>query len=352
MYIYIDICVHIDIYMLLIPVSSLFVVITCRKLRLQSRLHANAHEDNMYKIRRRPKDQSSDEEESDQEDLKRRRSPSKRSILRKRLQSQSSFNHINVDRKQTDKQQNNIFNVHSDGNGNDQKVVDFSMFKSKWTRCLGNDKEKGITSHCKALQRLGAALKVYTILSSKMHPDYNGYDDEMDPEIQKFSEFVGSEYRVQFLEDFNHFMAEHQHFAEEIKEEMIKDFGLKQCNATECKLTIRHFAGRRDENRSVKHPEDVRINFYRHKFDSLHFHIFHLEESGYRYRAKSMKNNAESVADDFDGKTENEKDGREAIDRKLESAVASINDNKNQHDFGRFQGDGPNKFTLSLSGNE
>ena len=304
----------------------------------------------MYNIRARPKDQSSDEEGNEREHREEKISSSIQSDEQNGSDQQSAFNEMNIDQKQTDDENNDVSTVHSDGNQNDQKPVDFSMFKSKGNECGGNEQEKGAVFHCAALQRLGAALKAYSAMNRKHEALYNGNDDEMEPDIPSFSEFVGSEYRVQFLEDFNHFMAEHQYFAEEIKEEMMKRYGLKQCDAMNCKLTTRHFGGRRVQSVSRKKKEDIRSTFYRQKFDSLHFHLFHLEESGYRYRSKAQRVDGGNAPKGLSTKTAEEEDERKAIDRELEEAVSTINANKKKCDFGRFQGGGPNKFTLSVSG--
>lgn len=284
----------------------------------------------MYQIRSRPKDQSSDEEE----DVKEQSHP------------QSTFNDVDVDLKESDDETNNVSTVHFDENDDDQKCIDFSMFESKENKCGGNNNEKGITEHCGALQRLGAALRAYSALNSI----YNGDDDEMEPDHPTFIEFIGSEYRVQFLEDFNHFMAEHQYFGEEIKEEIIKRYGLKRCIAKDCALTTRHFGRQRSERKSGRKQHDVRSRFYRQKFDSLHFHIFHLEESGYRYRSKSQQNATEDADYFLEDKLQDDDNERKAIDPELKEAVSAISASKKECDFGRFQGDGPNKYNLSVSG--
>ena len=294
----------------------------------------------MYQIRSRPKEQSSDEDENEEKQPK--------EMTQKDINSQSVSNDIDVDLKETDDEKNNTSTVHSDKKDDDQKSVDFSMFKSKGTECGGNDKEEGVVFHCAALQRLGAALKAYADMNRKLEATYNGNDDEIELEIPTFSEFVGSEYRVQFLEDFNHFMAEHQYFAEEIKKEMIKRYKLRSCTATKCAFTARHFGGRRRKQQASRKKTDVRSAYYRQKFDSLHFHIFHLEESGYRYRAKS-RSESDTNANDVECKTDNDYND-DANDPELKVAVSTINESKKNCEFGRFEGCGPNKFTLSVSG--
>ena len=300
----------------------------------------------MYNIRARPKDQSSDEDEND-EQQKETTSSSIQSETQKDVDHQSVSNDVDVDVKRPDDEKNNISTVHSDKNDDDQKSGDFSMFKSKSTECGGNDKEEGVVFHCAALQRLGEALKSYAEMIRKLEAMNNGDDDELEPEVPTFSEFIGGEYRVQFIDDFNHFMAEHQYFAEEIKEEMIKRYGLRSCKATKCAFTARHFTGRRRKQKASRKKTDVRSAYYRQKFDSLHFHIFHLEESGYRYRAKTKSSG--NANGDVGCKPE-EDHSDDANDPELKVAVSTINESKKNLDFGHFEGGRFNKFTLNVSG--
>ena len=262
----------------------------------------------MHQIRNRPKYQSSDEEEQETND-----------------NVQSSTSSVNP-------KERSVSAVHSDEKEIEQKISDFSMFKINGILC-GKDGNKGIVEQCDALQRLGAALSVY----SRMDND----DDDSELEDPVFSQFVGGQYRAQFLEDFNHFMQKHQGSSDQIKKEMIQLFGLKKCTATGCKLTSRHFRRRRPEKST-----NIRSSFYRQKFESLHFNIFHLEESGYRYRGRTKSavigNNVNAVG--------SKEDDEKAVNRDLQEAVAAITDCKSQCDFGRFQSDEPNKFTLSVSG--
>ena len=286
----------------------------------------------MYQVRSRPKDQSSDEEEDGNADI----NANSISAINQNNDHQLQSVSVDIDTK-------NVSDPHSDETEK-KTASDFTMFKGDGTQC-GKDKGKGIVAQCDALQRLGAALSVYSEMN---HNHCKDDDDEIESEDLMFFEFIGSNYRLQFIEDFNHLMEEHQDSTEEMKQEMIDRYGLKQCNAMDCEVTSRHFGGRRDEQHGHTQSKDVRSVFYRQKFDSLHFHIFHLEESGYRYRSQflSKSTNDDNVNDDIDDEGDNEK----AIDPELKEAVLTINKSKKKCDYGRFQGDGPNKFTMSVSG--
>ena len=276
----------------------------------------------MHQIRSRPKDQSSDEEDSAKDN-----------------NDQSPISSVN--RKNDEPK--SVSTVHFVGK-NDGKISDFSMFKKNQMRCK-RDGDKGIVIQCDALQRLGAALSVYAAINN------NGDDDEIESEDPIFAEFVGSEYRVQFIEDFNHFMEEHQGTDEEMKQEMMATYGLKECTATDCELTTRHFNRRRRPNQQrTTSTNNVRSQFYRKKFDSLHFLMFHLEESGYRYRNRQKSELNGAVTDEVDNKVDDEDGSDEAVDHELEEEVAAVNERKKKCDFGRFQGDEANKFTLNVSG--
>ena len=275
----------------------------------------------MHQIRSRPKDQSSDEEDLEQDN---------------NVQSPiSSVNRKNDEPK-------SVSTVHSIGK-NDGKISDFSMFKTKQMKCK-KDGDKGIVMQCDALQRLGAALSVYATVNN------NGDDDEIESEDPIFAEFVGSEYRVQFMEDFNHFMEEHQGSNEEIKQEMMEMYGLRKCTATECELTTRHFSRRRANQQRTASSNNVLSQFYRQKFDSLHFHIFHLEESGYRYQNRPKPEMNGAASEEVDSKVDDDEDDEKAVDQQLKEEVAVVNERKKKCDFGRFQGDESNKYTLNVSG--
>ncbi|MCP4499526.1 MAG: hypothetical protein GY822_06120, partial [Deltaproteobacteria bacterium] len=309
----------------------------------------------MEQIRRRPMDQSSDEDENEEKEH-----IVPQSTVDDQPQSVSAdvAVHVHDDNEPLPvsvvtadaKEKNNM-------NDDDKKAPSFSMFNAGSTRCGGNDKSNGIVSQCDALERLGAALSVYSSIQSVAARDGvscgHGVDDEMEPEDEEptLSDFVATPQRLQFLEDLNHFMASHHDLdsVEKIKSEMVERFGLRQCSATRCPLTIRHFT-KRNEVRTASKREDVRCLFYRQKLDSLHFQIFHLLESGYRHRATAKGNGVGDVDDDGESKKDDDDDDEKAIDRELEEAVSAINDSKKKCDFGRFQGDGPNKFTLSVSG--
>ena len=277
----------------------------------------------MHQIRSRLKDQSSDEEH-----------------FIKDHNDQSPISSVN--RKNDEPK--SVSTVHSIGK-NDGKISDFSMFKKNQMRCK-KDGDKGIVIQCDALQRLGAALSVYATINNI------GGDEEIESEDPIFVEFVGSEYRVQFMEDLNHFMEKHQGSNEEIKQEMIEMYGLRECTAKECELTTRHFSRRRPDHQRTTSTNSVRSQFYRKKLDSLHFHVFHLEESGYRYRyrnrQKSELNGA--VTDAVESKVHDEEGDDKAVDQELQEEVATVNERKEKCDFGRFQGDELNKFTLNVSG--
>ena len=174
----------------------------------------------MLPIRSRPKDQSSDEEENDDE--------------KKMNAVPSSTDHGNEQSVDSNNGSKPVSAVHVDGK---EIVLDFSMFARNGTRC-GNDPKRGILEQCDALQRLGEALKVHSATNSKEEEQKKGDNEAL-------REFVGSAHRRRFLEDFNHFMERHQKDSvEALKQEMTEQLGLGHCEAAQCPLTLRHF-GRR-----------------------------------------------------------------------------------------------------------
>ncbi|MCP4499527.1 MAG: hypothetical protein GY822_06125, partial [Deltaproteobacteria bacterium] len=317
-----------------------------KKLKIrevETRMMAEQHQ-----IRRRPRDQSSDEDENEENetDIIPPQQPSPHSVPPSDdVKEQSVSNDVAADGDvQSEPEPPSVSLAASDRKECAENVPSFSMFRGATTRCGGNGKSSGIVSCCDALQRLGAALRAYSAMKSKERGRNEDDDDEIEPEEPALSEFVGSDYRLQFLEDFNHFMAEHQESTEEIKGEMVECFGLRRCEAMRCHFTSRHFG--RAQSADKRASVDGRAMFYRQKLDALHFQIWHLEQSGYRYRS-TRRVQAEN---DGTSKKEDDDDDEKAIDRELEEAVSAINDSKKKCAFGRFQGDGPNKFTLSVSG--
>ena len=323
----------------------------------------------MHQIRRRPADQSSDEEDSEKDHNVQPASP----YRRKRRKGKESYqDRLLYDRRKSfpeimplpsmkrlrgkskgkargkakgrgsSKKKKSVSTVYSIEK-NDGKISDFSMFKTNQMRCKkGGD--SGFVMHCDSLKRLGAALSVYATIND------NGDVDEIESENPIFAEFVGSEYRVQFMEDFNHFMEEHQGSNEEIKQEMMEMYRLKKCETTDCELTTRHFSPRRPDQRRTATADTGRSEFYRKKFDSLHFHIFHLEESGYRYRHRHKSETNGTVTDEVDSKVDDEEGDEKAMDREFGKEVAAVNECKKKCHFDRFQGDELNKFSLNVSG--
>ena len=282
-----------------------------------------------YQIRSRPKDQSSDEDENEENKQKDTIPSPTPSIHQTPDDEPQSVSNVIAD------DSNTVPAVHS-------AASFLSIFKSTTMRCGGgNEQSNGIVASCDALQRLMAALSVHWSIESEAERSGAGRDSVA------LSEFVASPHRLQFIEDFNHFMAEHldAEQLDAVKQEMAEQFVSGQCSATRCALTTRHFT-KRKEGREAMKAEDVRTVFYRQKLDSLHFQIWHLEQSGFRHRGDRA---TQRVQTEDDGVTKSNDDER-AIDRELEEAVSAITDSKKKCAFGRFQGDGPNKFTLSVSG--
>lgn len=301
--------------------------------------------DNMLPVRERPKEQSSDEDDTFDVDI----------------QPAGVGDLIDLDRQLTFV---NVVASMNDGGASNNPSVSSPILKSKESRC-GNDKSKPLIAQCDALHRLALAMKAYStmVVRQEERQTSNSGDEAIDDlgvsesDHDSFpSEFIGSDSRVQFLDDFNHFIAKHRESANEIKEEMIEHFDFAECEALKCQLAMRHFGRDPVDNDTKTSHHDARSVFYRQKFDALHFHIFHLMETGYRHRQKneltSNPNSQKTAKADgvIENKIEDEDDDNEAIDEELQSTVTTINDQKKKFDFPRFQGDGPNKFTLNVSG--
>lgn len=121
-----------------------------------------------------------------------------------------------------------------------------------------------------------------------------------------------------------------------IRVELQDIFGIPQCTSTGCQFITRHFRERNNKHLGITNDPNGRYSFYIGKFDSLHFHIYHLEQSGYRYRKKLKSKPDSNLVDDDESKLK-EPDDDNHVDKELEEAVMKIKDDKEKCDYGRFQ---------------
>ena len=212
--------------------------------------------------------------------------------------------------------------------------IDYAVFNGKGMNCQsGHSIGGGIVSGCSSLRRLIEGLKCYDAL--KRDPD-------------SLMGFIANQYRVKMIDDFNHFTVDHEHQSKEIMDEMIAVHHFKPCDVGHCAHSKRHFdATQRVSPCPSKHSQIVDDDystsklypFYSSKYDALHFALFHLFDTGYRFRVPRRQK-----------KDDNEADDETVAQQELAAAVSSINTGRDRcrRALGRFKSESNNKFNLSV----
>ena len=153
----------------------------------------------------------------------------------------------------------------------------------------------GIIKQCQPTIQIIQALHYYQHLNMTDNTDR-----------QKLIKFVHDDYN-QLLNDWIHFVSSHNDSYElqQLSEEMMKTYGLNECQMNECPLIVRHFRDRtaaatksRDDNAECKtngndhdeKSEDNEFVFYRDLLDGIHCHLYHLEDIGLRIKVDNFAN--------------------------------------------------------------
>ena len=218
--------------------------------------------------------------------------------------------------------------------------VNFSIFAERGSECQsghrvvvrggGGSVGGGIVSRCDSLRRLVEGLKCFEAMK----------EDQV-----SMIEFVENQYREQMMDDFNHFVAEHEQQSIEILNELIISGQFKACEVEHCVNTKRHFdeSHRFRESKAAQFGDDdasKMMAFYAAKYDAAHFALFHLFETGYRVPPRPQTH------DDDDDDDDDEK----AIQQELAEAVSAISAGRDRckDAFARFKVENNNKFNLSV----
>ena len=288
----------------------------------------------MLKIYKRPQDDSSDEESDDEQNI---------SETDGQSLSTSPCTSANV---QTKTEDNNVLQKCDQTPMCSVTSINLSVFDDKAMNCesgraVGIIHEDsvggGILSRCSSLRRLIEGLKCY---------------DAMKKDPDSFLDFIANQYRIKMIDDFNHFVAEHEHQSNAIVNEMIALHHFKLCDVEHCGHAKRHF----DETQRIrlytsKHSQigggdssnSKLILFYSSKYDALHFVLFHLFETGYRYRVSKPPKKEDD---------DNNNDDERVAQQELAAAVSAINAGRDRcrGALGRFESESNNKFNLSVGG--
>ena len=179
---------------------------------------------------------------------------------------------------------------------------------------------------CQSMKRLIYALQYY------MDVEEGGKDG-----INAFTDFIKSEYRT-CLNDIIH-LSVHDNDLEDIHHSLFTEYGMKQCDLTKCKLSGRHCAESRENERIAK---DGISTFYADCFDSVHHYLFHLFDLGLR----TLKTETE-IEQQVDNVSDDEGDRFRYVDRvfsRKQQRMKSIR--KELKDLFTRCNDGDNKFII------
>ena len=282
---------------------------------------------NLLKIHKRPKDDSSDDEFVDEQKMNYSDGQSLSILPSNTTNAQKNMDCSNVHRKedQIPMCSSINFSVFNDQGMNYQSGRSVSTNEHNVGDC--------IVSRCSSLRRLIEGLKCY---------------DAMNDDPDSLMDFIANQYRIEMIDDFNHFIAEHEHQSDQIVDEIIAFLEFKPCDIGHCAHSQRHF----DVQQRVR-PQSSKLSqiggddssssklfaFYSSKYDALHFALFHLFEAGYRYRVPPRRQ-----------KDDDHKDDEKVVQQELAEAVSAINTGRDRcrGEFVRFESESNNKFNLSV----
>ena len=190
---------------------------------------------------------------------------------------------------------------------------------------------------CPSISRLCVALRYY----SELNPVNNPQQQDI------FAHFTTTIY-TNLLDDYIHFIKQHQHQIQEIKKEFIDNRGFTKCNIKTCPYTSRHHRVDQKILNDNNSEENSSFDFFKETMDSLHYYIFHIFDSGLRTQTTP-------TTDDInDEKKSIARNDDEFFDSKFAELRQRINDKReNTKTFERFERHGNNsKFSINIQNND
>ena len=195
---------------------------------------------------------------------------------------------------------------------------DLNVFKE-----IGSSHEcDGDTTKCRSLLRIKYALSYYhLLLSSPTATDHieNPRDLFMDFCVEAYSKKL-------LLSDYVHFICKHSD--NESRRSIVNDLNLKCPKMDECGWTQRHFGDRNEEQTQSENTSNLLVD----TFDSIHFHLLHLEDAGLRV-------DDHGVDDDDDEKT---------VDLETKRIAKVIDAKRANRRFERLDGPNNAKFNIMV----
>eukprot|EP01084_Bolivina_argentea_P261840 442645_1 len=151
-----------------------------------------------------------------------------------------------------------------------------------------------------------------------------------------------------FHDDLIHLKKHHEQHLFEINQTMINHLHFKECNPSDCELTVRHSNNHTRSNKSNNQNPDHLVRYYQHIFDSLHFFLLHLYQMGLR----SITNNYDKQNDQKEVNIENKHDLSACFDEEFAKRKTIIASKRKQMGilFDRFETE-TNKFNIDVAAN-
>eukprot|EP01084_Bolivina_argentea_P036215 67035_1 len=205
--------------------------------------------------------------------------------------------------------------------------IQLNSFKRDGNKCNENANDN-IIDECDSLKRL-----VFGLMYQR---DYKNSD-------KLWNEFCLNVYGHKMLDDYHHLLFKHQNKLDQIKNELIKKYGLSDCQMQQCQFSLRHFSQNRSRNvKEEKKDEknDELIALYDQEYDSLHFNLFHLFDIGYRFKKQQNNEKDNDVRDKY----------TKCVDNELSDMVKTMiyNRNKYKNTFERFKNEkDSNKYNIN-----
>eukprot|EP01084_Bolivina_argentea_P312625 541250_1 len=218
--------------------------------------------------------------------------------------------------------------------------MDANLFIKNAMQCNRID-NNNIIDNCQCLQRLSYTLKYY---SNKENAEKDWID------------LCVNTYAHQMLDDYSHLLSTHYQQVEQIKQELITNYGFDKCSIKNCKFSDRHFNRDREEKQKLREQkqEDNAVHkmvIYQQEYDSLHFNLFHLFDVGYRFKIQKSQTNNQSGIASGDGNNTH----LTCIDYEFTEMIKKISNDRGKYKniFGRFKTEkNNNKFNINIQYND
>ena len=191
---------------------------------------------------------------------------------------------------------------------------DLTIFKNEQKPTIVTGKCFEYYNKCITIKRLLASLSYYSVL------------DKDNNDI--FCDFMLSVYGPQIYDDYFHLTKYHQNQLKQIRNML----GSTKCELSSCNFANRHYRVYTTSSNNINY------NLYMEVMDSLHFYIYHLEETGLR----SKKEEREEIKD-----SDERKEGKnEYFDKNFSRLIEQTK--RTRDAVNRFSRVSDNKFNISV----